>query len=214
MVARRTLPPPRADGGRAPERARAHRGELVIKDVVDAARYELARVGYRALRIEDVAVRAKVNKTTIYRRWPTKLDLVRDTINSMFEVDLPEPNTGSLREDLLVMARAMIEFLRSADGQVLVRMIMAEGADKDLREIADAVRAEKDAQVEVIITRAKARGELRMNLSAELVISSLVGSLHHRIFALCVEPNVIPVEEHVDLLLYGAVPRAPAGSPL
>jgi AcrR family transcriptional regulator len=210
MVARKTIAQTGTEGPQGAERTRAHRGEPVIKDVVDATRGELARVGYRALRIEDVAVRAKVNKTTIYRRWPTKVELVRDTICSMFDVDLPEPDTGSLRGDLVIVARGMIEFLLSANGQVLVRMMMAEGTDKELQQIVDAARVEKSAGIELVLERARGRGELRMNLSTELIISSLLGGLHHRIFALSIEPTVIRVEEHVDVLLYGVSPQGAA----
>ena len=212
MVARRTLLAPGPDGPQGGGRTRAHRGEPVIKDVVDATRGELARVGYRALRIEDVAVRARVNKTTIYRRWPTKVELVRDTICSMFDVDLPEPDTGSLRGDLVIVARAMLEFLLSDNGQVLIRMMMAEGTDKELQQIVDAARAAKSSGIELVLERARERGELRMNLSTELIISSLVGGLHHRMFALSIEPSAIRVEEHVDVLLYGVVPQGAASA--
>jgi AcrR family transcriptional regulator len=187
---------------------RGHRGEPVIKDVFDATREELARVGFRALRIEDVAARANVNKTTIYRRWPNKSDLVQDALRSMFEDKSFAPNTGSLRGDLLMVAGAMLDFLRSANGQALVRMMMAEGTEDDLRRIVDTLRSEKEGVGELIIERAKARGEVRGDVKTELLLSTLVGGLHHRIFAICVATNEIDLEEHVDLLLYGAVPRA------
>jgi AcrR family transcriptional regulator len=48
----------------------------VVRGVMEATLAELALTGYGALRIEDVAVRAGVNKTTVYRRWPTKEELV------------------------------------------------------------------------------------------------------------------------------------------
>ena len=48
------------------------RSERVVRDVLDASAKELARVGYAALRMDDVAAAAGVNKTTVYRRWPTK----------------------------------------------------------------------------------------------------------------------------------------------
>ena len=130
----------------APTRApsagnRRHRGETVVHDVIEAAREELARVGYRALRIEDVAARAKVNKTTIYRRWPTKVELVQETLKTMFDHQEPLPNTGSLRSDLVCVAGEMFKFFSSANGHVLVRMMMTEGTEKDLRRIVDSLRS-------------------------------------------------------------------------
>ena len=56
---------------------RVVRGAPIVRRTLAAAVDELGRVGYVDLRVEDVARRAKVNKTTVYRRWPTKEDLVR-----------------------------------------------------------------------------------------------------------------------------------------
>src|SRR5689334_5086908 len=74
------------------------RSERVVRDVLTAAVAELARVGYVALRVEDVAAGAGVNKTTVYRRWPTKAALVTAALRTTDEPELPE--TGALRQDL------------------------------------------------------------------------------------------------------------------
>ena len=59
------------------------RGEPVIRRALAATLRELARVGYAALRFEEVAGRAGVNKTTVYRRWPDKQALVRAALLSL-----------------------------------------------------------------------------------------------------------------------------------
>src|SRR5262245_2839968 len=84
-------------GGKSP----LVRGEPVVRGILGAALTELARTGYGALRIEDVAARAGVNKTTVYRRWSTKEDLVRAALLSITNDRFTPPNTGSLRTDLL-----------------------------------------------------------------------------------------------------------------
>ena len=99
----------------------------------------------------------------------------------------------------------MMRFLTSHDGQVLVRMLMAEGAEPELRAITQELRREKDVVIETIFDRAKARGELRPDVRREILMSALVGSVHHRVFALCVPQHAIDVEEHIDLLLDGAL---------
>lgn len=184
---------------------RSHRGEAVIQDVLQATHEELARVGYRALRIEDVAARANVNRTTIYRRWPTKVELVREALQTIFDETEQDPDTGSFRGDLLVVAADVLRFLASAKGRVLVRMIMAEGADEELRNIVSDVRREKEAKVEGIIERARARGEVRP-IRAEIFMAHLLGGLQHRIFVLGIAPEAIDIEEHVELLLHGTTP--------
>lgn len=186
---------------------RAHRGEAVVSVVLEATREELARGGYRALRIEDVAARANVARTTIYRRWPTKMDLVRDTLQVMLDPSDGEPDTGTLAGDLRVVASRMLRFLAGANGQVLVRMVMAEGAEPELRALIDSLRCEKDASIIRIFERAKARGELRANVSVNVVVSSMIGGLHHRLFAAGDDPSTLDLEEHVGLILHGVMSR-------
>jgi AcrR family transcriptional regulator len=185
----------------------ASRGEPVVQHVLEATMQELGRVGYRALRIEDVAARANVHKTTIYRRFPTKEDLVHAALQATFEESIPPPNTGSLRGDLLTVARSMLEFSVSPNGHALVRMMMTEGAEDGLRSIVDRLRTAKERGPEQIVERARARGELRDGLDGELLLTTLIGSLHHAIFVRCRPPQAVNVEALVDLLLYGATPR-------
>ena len=82
----RAAPRPRANRGKRTEECEKRelvRGEPVVQRVLDATIAEMARVGYRALRIEDVAARAGVNKTTVYRRWPEKGALLREALAAM-----------------------------------------------------------------------------------------------------------------------------------
>src|SRR5262245_66483 len=124
------------DVKRSRGRAPLVRGEPVVRGVLAAALEELGRTGYGALRIEDVAARAGVNKTTVYRRWPTKEDLVRAALLSITADQFVVPNTGSLRTDLLAIARGMVAMARSCEGQGLMRMLIAEGPDSELMTIA------------------------------------------------------------------------------
>ncbi|MEO8878416.1 MAG: TetR/AcrR family transcriptional regulator [Polyangiaceae bacterium] len=176
--------------------------------VLSAARKELARIGYRGLRIEDVALRAKVNKTTIYRRWPTKVELVRETLRSMVEEHDKPIATGTLRGDLMAVAHGMLAFLRSASGQALVRMMMTEGTEADLREIVDSLRRDKESSAEKVFERAKQRGEIRKDVDCEMMLCTMVGSLHHKMFALGISPSQTDLDALVDLILYGVAPRA------
>lgn len=182
----------------------AVRGEPIVKDVLAATLEELGRVGYRALRIEDVAARANVHKTTIYRRWPEKADLVRETLQTMFDERISAPDTGSLRGDLLEIAQQVLTLASSGYGQALLRMAMTEGTSGDLREIVDSVRQSKEAMRRKIVDRARARGELRPDVDGELLMTTLVGSIHHSLFAMGCAPRAIDVTALVDLLIRGA----------
>src|SRR6266487_2194893 len=76
------------------------RSRRVVDEILRATAEELSTSGYAGLRIEDVAARSGVNKTTIYRRWPRKSDLVSAALLHLWADEAP-PDTGSLREDLL-----------------------------------------------------------------------------------------------------------------
>src|SRR5262245_26513815 len=81
------------------------RASRVVRDVLQATREELDRAGYAELSVESVAALAGVNKTTIYRRWPTKSELVVAAIKEYFDQSQDFPDTGVLRSDLLEYVR-------------------------------------------------------------------------------------------------------------
>ena len=70
-----------------------------VVTAVHAATLELLEdVGYEMLQLSDVAKRAEVNKTTVYRRWPTKTALVVDLLTSYTRGAVATPDTGSLQD--------------------------------------------------------------------------------------------------------------------
>src|SRR5262245_66550948 len=79
------------------------RSTQVVRRVLDAAIVELARSGYAGFRMDEVVSRAAVNKTTIYRRWPTRAALVAAVVDRMRKPlrESPLPNTGRLERDLV-----------------------------------------------------------------------------------------------------------------
>src|SRR5262249_15321156 len=103
------------------------RGEPMVRTVLGVTLDELARRGFAALRVEDVADRACVNKTTVYRRWPTKSALVRAALLTIGGDEVCAPDTGSLRGDLLQIGHQMVEIATSPRGRSIIRMILAEG---------------------------------------------------------------------------------------
>jgi AcrR family transcriptional regulator len=187
---------------------KAHRGESVVRDVLDAVREEIAQVGFGAMRIESVALRAEVAKTTIYRRWPKKEDLLFELLQSMMSSSTELPETGSLREDLLASARHLRSIMTSTDGLAIARMMMAERSDPEVRRVIERVREERMHIPRKIVERARDRGEIDLAVDAELLITTLAGSIHHRVFIRAEEPSDVYLEALVDLLLSGALPRA------
>jgi AcrR family transcriptional regulator len=183
------------------------RGESVVRGVMEATLAKLASAGYGALRIEDVATSAGVNKTTVYRRWPTKEELVRAALLSITASRMGPPNTGSLRTDILEMARRMVALVGSCEGQGLFRMILAAGPDSELMAIATSLKKGHEAVPRAVIEAAAARGELAPGVEAMLLFSVLWPAIHHRIMMERAAVDDDFLCRLVDLLLFGAMPR-------
>ena len=81
-----------------PRSAQAH------KAIIDATLELLAEEGFQGLSIEAVAAKAGVGKTTIYRRWSSKDELVMDAIREV-QIDLPVIDTGNFRNDLTTLLK-------------------------------------------------------------------------------------------------------------
>ncbi len=185
------------------------RGEPVVQRVLGAALEELARVGYGALRIEDVASRAEVNKTTVYRRWPTKADLVQAALLSIAKDRMKAPETGSLRTDLLEIARHKVATFSTCEGQCLMRMLLTEGPSSELVTIARSLRKAYEAVPRSVVEAAQARGELQPGVDPVLLFDVLIAALHRQ---LVMEREAVDdafLRRLVDMLLLGVLAREP-----
>ena len=136
------------------------RSARVVSSVLRAASRELARVGYAAFRIEDVAERAGVAKTTVYRRWPTKIELVGAVIRGMRNLESVTPDTGSLRGDIRALYGRIIDMYASPEHRAVARALMSEGEDPEVAALTRRVRAEFFGPWRQVFDRGIARHEL------------------------------------------------------
>jgi AcrR family transcriptional regulator len=186
------------------------RGEPVVRRVLTATMEELARVGYRALRVEDVAARAEVNKTTVYRRWPEKIGLVRDALALMASEKMAPPDTGALRGDLLAIGRSMTGVCCTTRGESIVRMLVAEGSDPEVADIKRSMRKLHGAAPAGVVSRAVDRGELPPGADPRMLLDVFIGAIHHKIFFMGEAPTDAFLESLADLLLLGALATSAA----
>jgi AcrR family transcriptional regulator len=170
------------------------RSERVVRAVLEAAVGELARVGYTALRVDDVAAGAGVNKTTVYRRWPTKPELVAAALRSLAGAQPESPDTGALRSDLVLLMRALAAKACRTEGQTIHRMLLLAWDEPEVVEIVRVLRAEQFALWSEVVDRAIARGEIPAESDRRLIMDTLVGAAHSKFYRLR-EPM-----EHDDLL--------------
>jgi AcrR family transcriptional regulator len=150
------------------------RSERVVQQVLVATVAELAESGYRAFRMDVVSAAAGVNKTTIYRRWPGKKQLVAAAVDWMrrFVHDVPLPDTGSLERDLTEAFRRRVSFKHRVEGQAWARLL-AEKHDPEVSAVIGKAVKERSAAWYAMVTRAVARGELPDATDPRLLLGML-----------------------------------------
>lgn len=150
------------------------RSERVVQQVLAATVAELAESGYRAFRVDAVRVVAAVNKTTIYRRWPGKKQLVAAAVDWMrrFVHDVPLPDTGSLEQDLAEAFRRRVTFKDRIEGRAWARLL-AEKHDAEVSVIIGDAVEERSGAWYAMVTRAVARGELPKGTDPRLLLGML-----------------------------------------
>lgn len=175
-----------------------------MRAVLDATVAELAQVGYAGLRLENVASRAQVNKTTVYRRWPTRADLVRDVVRDFASVEESLPDTGNLRDDLFELVTRLLAFLRTPTGQVMTRMLVMERSELDIDRLTRELRDEKQLKRAVLIDRAKARGELPPDVPASLILDCVMAPVMSRTLRFNEDVPPASIRATIDLVVTGA----------
>ncbi len=193
---------PRRPDSASPREAR------ILRAVIE----ELARSDYGGLAFDRVAARAGVNKTTVYRHWETKADLVRAALSLVLHNFAPPLSSGALREDLIRVGRRMVEFATSFEGQSLARLHLLQHPEPELASIAKDLHVKHIAQLTALGEAATARGELAGAVDFKLLLDMLGGALHLRIFVKSEPVDDVLISRIVDILLRG-VAAAYARSP-
>ncbi|MBU2664856.1 TetR/AcrR family transcriptional regulator [Actinoplanes bogorensis] len=103
------------------------RSAQVIENVRAATLTELARAGFAGLTIDGVAKAAGVNRTTIYRRWPSKAALLAAVVEPLLADYDNDPATGSLRGDVLALMTMIRDNAARPEGRALVDAVKAGG---------------------------------------------------------------------------------------
>jgi AcrR family transcriptional regulator len=147
------------------------RSEQVVRRVLDAAIVELARSGYTRFRMDEVASRAAVNKTTIYRRWPDRAALITALVDRMRAPlrENPLPDTGHLETDLVEAFTRRFTVGRKVEGRAWARLL-DERYRPDVEAIIGAVVAERRDEWRSMVTRSIERGELPPGTAAQLLL--------------------------------------------
>ncbi|GAA3008503.1 TetR family transcriptional regulator [Streptomyces sp. KhCrAH-43] len=156
----------------------------VREAVLRAAGDALAEHGFDRLDLADVARRAEVGKTTVYRRWSSPTGLIADLLDDMAEQSSPRARTGSLDGDLRANAHLVLRTLTDPRQGALFRSVIA-AATCDPRTAQAlhrfyAIRVEEWAGC---VTEAVERGELPAGTDADEVVRAVSAPLYYRLLA-------------------------------
>ena len=143
----------------------------------------LADQGYDAMSIEGVAAAAGVGKTTIYRRYPNKRDLVVAALGAAAATFPVRPDSGSARDDILALIRDTLEVMRRTGvGFTMAGTFLVKERDEPmlLALFRERVLLPRIQLGSAILRRGVERGELRPDIDPEAVLPILVGSTFAR----------------------------------
>jgi AcrR family transcriptional regulator len=197
-----TTESPRRTPGR-PRSEESHRA--IIRATIEL----LLETGYRALTMEGVRARAGVGKATIYRRWSSKEELVRDAI-VVLHGDVEAPDTGSLRGDYHGMgARVRAAAGRVGAATLMPRLLGDVANDPELHAIFyENLVAPRRAEMRAVLERAVARGEIRDDVDVELMIDLFAGPVVYRLLISGGDfAQLHAIDDQLDALLNGLAPR-------
>ncbi|MEH2414844.1 TetR/AcrR family transcriptional regulator [Nostoc sp.] len=178
-----------------------HADQAILQATLDL----LAEVGYESMSIEAIASRAGVGKTTIYRRYTSKEELVADAIESLRD-DLLIPDTGRFWGDMDILINNAATKIDSPLGrQTLALIISTASSNPQFAEVywTKYTKLRREAFSKVL-ERAKSREEIHKDADVDLIIDLVSGSLY---YALIFKPTTEPVEAYMrrtmNLLLKG-----------
>jgi AcrR family transcriptional regulator len=179
------------------------RSARVRADVLRSTLEALADHGTGALTVSEIARRSGVHATSIQRRWGSLQNLVLDALLTYSEDQLPTPDTGHVRDDLVVLARGIVAYLGTPLGTALAQALASADDDPALAgSRAQFWQARYDA-TRTIIDRAMARHELPADCDHQLALELLVAPLHFRALLLRHPIEDDWTERMVDTLLRG-----------
>ena len=160
----------------------AGRGPKVRAAVLAATLAELAGTGYAALTVENVARRAGVHKTTIYRRWKDRESLVADAMTDLAATKVIFPDTGDIDTDLRRLARSFVAFLNSPTGKAIAAATLSDACR--IPEIAEAKHRffeDRFRRAQPVISGAITRGELPADTDPAELIRTLLAPIYLRL---------------------------------
>ncbi|WP_219463517.1 TetR/AcrR family transcriptional regulator [Nonomuraea rhizosphaerae] len=169
-------------------RGRPRKAE-VDAEVLRLATELLLERGYGGLSTDEVAERAGIAKTTLYRRWPTKDHLALAVVRRLQDHD-EITDTGDIERDLvdyMEKIAAGLDRMRTAGGDpgrsagTVAELVAAGARHDDVGELGREMYARRNALACRLIEGARERGALRADLDPAVLLEQLAGALYYRV---------------------------------
>ncbi|WP_280253641.1 TetR/AcrR family transcriptional regulator [Nocardia abscessus] len=168
-------------GGAVYARRRGSRSARVREAVLTATLEQVADYGIEGLTVGDVAARAGVAETTIYRRWRTRTALIAEAITDLAAAGNPVPDTGSLRTDLQVLAEQISQLISRPGVTRLVGTTIALSSDSEVDAARRRFWRDRFQQSSAVIRRGVERGELPATAEPRKILETLAAPLYFRL---------------------------------
>lgn len=179
--------------------------------ITTAAAQLLLQRGFDRTTVDDVAARAGVGKATVYRRWPSKEDLAVAAMETLYSVEMPEADTGSIVEDLTESYRSVLAFVNTADGAAFLRTSIAESVRDDrIAALHRSSTERREASSRATFERGIERGEVRPDIDVDAAVQWLGGLLAIRAITHRAMPRIEDAEQLVEFTLRGVSPATVA----
>ncbi|MCX4905303.1 TetR/AcrR family transcriptional regulator [Streptomyces sp. NBC_00878] len=187
--------------------------------ILAATRAALVELGWSKLTLGDVATRAGVAKTTLYRRWAGKNELVVDAVAALFD-ELELPDRGSLAADIEGVVLQFAAILARPEAKSGLMAVLAESTRDDA--LRERIRASVVVRQKRLVlegrTRAQARGELPQEpdpsaaaRTDDLIFDMVAGAVVHRTLVCAAPVDLNWVHDFTRVLLLGLAGAATGG---
>jgi len=161
----------------------------------------LAEAGYAGFRLDALAARAGVAKTTILRRWPSKAAVAAAAVERLALQTVELPESGTLRGDLHALLTSAVTVFVHADGRFVPRLLRESGHHPEIAELLHTVIHTRRLAYRRVLGRAIARHELDPDVDQDLLIDLLIGPIWTRLLITRDPITAELVDEIVDALI-------------
>jgi len=193
----------------APRRKGRPRDSSADERILAAAAELILTRGFDNMTVDEVASMAKAGKATVYRRWAGKEDLAFAALEQLYSTQLPIPDTGNVRADLVIATRMALEFSASETGRAYMRMTCAESLrDRRIGALYTSAFEAQEEAARTMLQRGIDRGELRPDFRMDMAVDWFAGLM---ILYAIIErdvPSPDEADQLVDFMFSGIGPVA------